>query len=246
MRSAFSISSETEPRSPASLSSTTSPGITRIRMNVTTATPSKVGNISANRFSRYFHISGNLWWRPGRTGAPPTPLLAEPDRVELVVQVVAGRDGPPLDLGAVRDDPMPLQRVDHVGFLIEQPLLEGAQELLPLLGIRGPGLLLVQIVDHRVLVLAVVGIRGAEKARQIEIRLDNEPALEVHRHLEITPLEHRVVGRGLDELLLHGDADLPPLVDEPDAQRLVGMGDAAVLECERQALGAGFLEELAG
>src|SRR5712691_6599071 len=246
MRSAFNISSETEPRSPASLNSTTSPGITRIRMNVTTATPSKVGNISANRFSRYFHICGNLGRRPGWTGVPPTLLLAEPDRVELVVQVMAGSDGPPLDLGAVRDDPMPLQRVDHMGFLVEQPLLECPEVLPPLLGLHGPRLLLEEVVDHRVLVLAVVGIRGAEEARQIEIGLDYESALEVHRHLEIAALEHRVIGRGLDELLLHGDADLPPLIDEPDAHGFVGVRDPAVLEGERQSLCAGFLEELAG
>src|SRR5712691_830403 len=142
MRSAFNISSETEPRSPASLSSTTSPGITRIRMNVTTATPSKVGNISANRFSRYFHMAGTLGRGPGPAGAPLTPLFAQPDGVELVIQVMAGSDRPPLDLGVVRDDAVPLQRVDHVGFLVQQPLLEGAEVLLPLLRIRGPGLLL--------------------------------------------------------------------------------------------------------
>src|SRR2546425_3026018 len=37
-------------------------------------------------------------------------LLGQPHRVELLVQVVARRDGPPLDLRVVRDDPVPLQR----------------------------------------------------------------------------------------------------------------------------------------
>ena len=51
-RSDCSASGETEPRSPASRSSTTSPGMTRMRKNVKIATPSKVGNIRTKRLRR--------------------------------------------------------------------------------------------------------------------------------------------------------------------------------------------------
>ena len=51
-------------------------------------------------------------------------LLGEPDRVELVVEVVARRDRPAPHLGAVRDDAVPLERLDVVHLLVEQALLE--------------------------------------------------------------------------------------------------------------------------
>src|SRR5712691_11082540 len=54
-------------------------------------------------------------------------LLRQPHAVELLVQEVRRRDGPAAHLGAVGDDPVPLQGVDVVGLLVEQPLLEGAQ-----------------------------------------------------------------------------------------------------------------------
>src|SRR6185503_12617834 len=121
------------PRSPEYRSSTTSPGMTRMSRNVTSATPSRVGSINRKRLIRYL-----------------ATLFGQPHRVELVVQVVAWRDRPVLDLGQVRDDPVPLQRVDHVGLIVEQALLELAQDLLALLGIDGTALLVHQVVDHRV------------------------------------------------------------------------------------------------
>src|SRR5919206_296823 len=87
----------------ANRSSTTSPGMTRMSRNVTSATPSSVGSISRKRLTRYF-----------------VTLFGQPHRVELVVQVVAGRDRPPVHLGEVRDDPVPLQRVDDVHLLVEE------------------------------------------------------------------------------------------------------------------------------
>ncbi len=103
--------------------------------------------------------------RGPKAQAPPTarqfieafrPLLAQPHRIELVVEIVAGRDGPAAHLGEVRDDAVPLEGHDEVYFLVVEALLEGAQELPPLIGIRGAGLLQVQLVHHRVLVPAEV------------------------------------------------------------------------------------------
>src|SRR2546428_11004352 len=54
-----------------------------------------------------------------------------------------------------------------------------------------------------------------------------------------------MVGGGLDDLLPHVEPDLPPLVDEPDPERLIGLGDAAVLERERKAVGHAPLAEQA-
>src|SRR5205814_1321111 len=114
-RSSWMACSDAAPRSPVIRSSTTSPGMTRMRKKMTTATPSSVGNMSRNRFSRYFHMSP--------PGPPPGALLREPDGIELVVQVVARRHRPALHPRAVRDDPVPLERVEDVHFLVEQALL---------------------------------------------------------------------------------------------------------------------------
>src|SRR5713226_7905053 len=83
-------------------------------------------------------------------------LFAEPDRIELVVQVVAGRDRPAAHLAEVGDDPVPLKGVDVVHLFVVEALLEGAEQLPPLFRLGGAGLLRVEVIHHRVLVLAEV------------------------------------------------------------------------------------------
>src|SRR5207248_5760834 len=188
--------------------------MTRMRTNVSSATPNSVGNINRKRLNRYFHMVVARARPAPRPRAPA--LLREPDRVELVVEIVAGRDRPALHLGEMRDDAMPLQRVDHVRLVVEQPLLELPQDLFALLDVRGASLPDVHVVDGGVLVPAVVRVRGAHEAGQVEVRLDDEAALEVHGDFEVAALEHRMIRGGLDELLLDAEADVPPLIDEPD------------------------------
>src|SRR3989442_4504070 len=174
----------------------------------------------------------------GREGPPnpPDALLCEPHRVELLVQEVARCDRPAPHPGAMRDDPVVLQRVEVVHLLVEQTLLERAQMALPLLGVERSRLLDEQVVQHRVLVAAEVAVRDAHRLELVDVhvRLDDEAALEVHGHLVVATLQHRMVGGGLDDLLPHVEPDLPPLVDEPDPERLVRLRDAAVLEPEPQ------------
>src|SRR2546428_13391371 len=100
-RSWSRISCETAPRSPEYRSSTTSPGMTRMSRNVTSATPSRVGNISRKRLTRYLDT-----------------LFRQPHRVELVVQIVVGRDCPALPLAVMRSDSVPLQRLDDMCLLL--------------------------------------------------------------------------------------------------------------------------------
>src|SRR2546426_9919532 len=72
-------------------------------------------------------------------------LLGEPHGVELLVQEVAGRDRPATHPRAVRDDAVPLERVEIVRFLVEKPLLELAHEPLALLRVDRPTLPGVQL-----------------------------------------------------------------------------------------------------
>src|SRR5437016_14591564 len=68
--------------------------------------------------------------RPRRT------LLSKPHLVELLVQEVARRDRPAAELRAVRHDAVPDERIEVMRFVVEQALLELADELLALLGLQ--------------------------------------------------------------------------------------------------------------
>src|SRR5438132_14001698 len=84
-----------------------SPGTTRIRKKMITATPNRVGIIRSKRLMMYLVTERR-------------PLFGQPHAVELVVDEVAGRDGPATELGAVRDDAVPLERVGVVRLLVQQ------------------------------------------------------------------------------------------------------------------------------
>src|SRR6185369_12565689 len=119
----------------------------------------------------------------------PSRLLAEPHRVELLVQEVAGHDRPAPHLGEVRDDPVPLEAHDEVHFLVVEALLELAQEALAFLGIDRPRLPGVEVVHHGVLVLAVVHRGGGEEPVDVEVGLDDGVTRRRHRHLEVAVAE---------------------------------------------------------
>src|SRR5262245_33064885 len=173
LRSTSSVSLEANELSPAKRSSTMSPGTMRIRKKMSTATPRSVGIIRSTRFRMYEDMS--------------LRLFGEPDRVQLLVEVVARRDRPALHLRAVGNDAVPLQGVEVVDLVVEQPALELAQVLLALLPIAGPALLLVELVENLVGVPAVV--RRALVLRlelvEIEVGLHDVAAREVHGHVEV-------------------------------------------------------------
>src|SRR2546427_5097218 len=173
-------------------------------------------------------------------------LFSKPHRVELLVQIVARAHRPAAHPSVVRDDPVPLQRVEVVHFLVDQPPLELPDGLPALLRVDGTALLLVELVEHPVRVPAVVGWTLVLRLElvEVEVGLDDVAALEVHRRVAVAAPQLRVVLRRLADLLLDVEADLPPLVDEPDADGLVGHRNAAVLEGERKAIGdPGLLEQ---
>src|SRR6185503_12335586 len=99
--------------------------------------------------------------RPRAPAVPPPDrgggLLGQPHRVELIVQIVARRDGPISHLRVVRDDPVPLQRVEVVGLFVQEPLLELPDITLALFHVARPSLLDEQLVESLVVVAAVVG-----------------------------------------------------------------------------------------
>src|SRR2546430_15667657 len=74
-------------------------------------------------------------------------LFAQPDRVELVVQVVARRDRPAAHLRQVGGDPVPLEGHDGMYLLVVESPLERAPVLPPPLRGGGSRLLLGQLVQ---------------------------------------------------------------------------------------------------
>src|SRR5215831_1562198 len=197
-----------------------SPGTMRIRKKMSTATPRSVGIIRSSRLTMY------LVTRP--------PLLGEPHAVELVVDEVAGRDGPAAHLGAVRDDAVPLERVEVVGLLVQQSSLEVADPLLPLFGIEGAALLLVEIVQGLVDVAAVVVTADSHRLElvEVEVGVDRVAALGVDGDLVVAGDQIGLPLRRLDELVTRREPDLAPLVHEPDGHRLVRHRHVAVLQAE--------------
>ena len=143
---------------------------------------------------------------------------------------------------------MPLQRHQVMGFLVQQTFLELPHQLLAFLDARGTTLFLVKVVEYLVLVEAVVRRVPAARGElvQVEVWFHGIAALKIHGDVELTFAERRVVSRRFDNLLLDGCPDLPPLVDHPHGERLVGHGNAAVREREREFLDSRFLEQLPG
>src|SRR5918996_6640192 len=133
-RSISRTSAETCPPSAAYRSSTMSPGTTRMSRKISTATPRSVGIMRSRRRMTY-RCTG----RPGRA------LLGEPDVPQVLAQVVAGRHVPAFHLRPVWDDTLPPDRRHLVGLFEHEPL-ELAHQAAPLVVVRGPALLEVQVV----------------------------------------------------------------------------------------------------
>src|SRR5437899_4369473 len=154
----------------------------------------------------------------GADRIPKPDLLAEPDRIELLVQVMTRRHRPAVHPGRMRDDPVPLERQDVVHFFVVEPLLERPEIFLALLGVDRARLLLVQLVEHRVLVTADVPRRGGQEPVEVHVGLDDGVTGGGDGHLELAVLLRLEPRRRLEDRLLDGDPDLAPLVDEPRSE----------------------------
>src|SRR6267142_5414987 len=76
--------------------------------------------------------------RAGLACAPSRLLycfsLVEPDRPQILIDVMTGTDLPAFDIRAVRHDPLPPQQVDRMNLLVEDVFVEFEQVAL-LLGL---------------------------------------------------------------------------------------------------------------
>src|SRR5713101_977388 len=92
----------------------------------------------------------------------------------------------------------------------------------------------VEVVEHSVGVAAVVD--GTPVARleleEREVRLDDVAAVKIGGDLEIAAADVGIEHAELERLDPRGDADLAPLVGQPDTKRHIGIGNSAILERE--------------
>src|ERR671935_886816 len=230
---------------PAYWSATMSPGTARMMTKVRIATPTSVGIMSKSRpmtYRRIRLVSGGSRW-----AANPS-LLREPDGLEVLVGVVVRADAPAAHYVEVGDDPVPPEHRVLVSLRVHRVLLDAGDEPLAL---RRVGLTALR-VDHLVQVgvfvvgeveaLAETGRRP--ELRELQIGLVQEVAVEVERDLEVARAQVRLIRRCLLHVVRRRDADLLPLVDDEERDRLVRCGDVAVQELEAQVGHARVREQL--
>ena len=136
----------TYPAPPAMRSTQTSPGNHAATGRTRAApAPSSVGIISRSRLRMYWYMIHLPAMCCGRRPAPAAARQGPGSRLsraarsrdhlsshtfgEVLIEVVARADLPALHVGAVRDDPVPPQRDERVGLIVEHTLLELAHEL---------------------------------------------------------------------------------------------------------------------
>src|SRR5262245_41256438 len=103
------VSSDTAAPSARSFTTTTSPGMTRIRKNTATATPIRVGITKISRRSRYQNMGTRQQDAGGVSGRRrlASSGLIEPNRGKILPEIVAGGHIPAVDLLVEDNDPLP-------------------------------------------------------------------------------------------------------------------------------------------
>ena len=170
--------------------------------------------------------------------------LVEPDVLQILVQVMARRHVPALDLLPVDDDAMPPDGREGVGF-VEGMLLELAQQRITLLRIERALLLFVQVVELAVGIAAVVDARlvGRDVFDDLQIGVVDGVAIEIEPDLVVAAAQVGNVCARLGLLMLGRDPDLAPLVDQKHADRGIWHRNVSIQELELEVLHAGLCEQ---
>src|SRR6266849_8336039 len=115
---------------------------------------------------------------------------------------------------------MPLQGVDVMRLLVQEPLLELPDQPPALVSVGDAALLLVELVEHPIGVAAVVDVAPIDglELEEGEVGLDDVAAVEVGGDLEIAAADVRVEHAELQRLDLGSNPDLAPLVGQPDSK----------------------------
>src|SRR3989442_14574641 len=102
---------------------------------------------------------------------------------------------------------MPLEGIDEVRLVVNEPFLEFPDEPAALLAVGGPALPLVELVEGAVGVAAVVDRAQVHRLEleEREVGLDDVAAVKVRRHVEVAAPDIRVQRAQLERLDLDVD-----------------------------------------
>src|SRR5215471_15304539 len=172
-------------------------------------------------------------------------LLIEPDRRQILIEVMARADFPAFDIRSVRNHPVIPQQKDRVRLGIEHVFLEVADQR-PLLRRVGLAQRLIVEVD-RFGILEVSVICGVDRARQVPLHvercIDHALAISSQHCFEIATAHCFEIWTCRHYALGDVDTDLAPLVDYPSGVVFIGLVDIAVQQLKAEPLGSGLLQE---
>ena len=80
----------------------------------------------------------------------------------------------------------------------------------------------------------------------MQVRVVRKIGDEIDRRVEVSARDRLVVGSGVDLFVLDLDTDPPPLIDDEDARRRVGLLRVAIEQKDFERPDTGFLEQAAG
>src|SRR6516162_2063820 len=172
-------------------------------------------------------------------------LFVEPDRRQILIDVMAGADLPAFDIGPVRHGSLPPQQVDRMRLLVENVFVE-LEQIGALFGLVEFAQLLVVHLDFlRIVKLPVV--RAGHRMRQVFAdigeRIDDILAVALGTYIEIAATERLEPRPGRQHSLRDVQSDLAPLVNDPDAIVLIGLIDVAVQKLEAEPFSTRLLQE---
>src|SRR6516162_6727573 len=172
-------------------------------------------------------------------------LFIEPNRRQILIEIMAGADPPALHIRAVRNNTVIPEQEYLVGLAVENVLLEVAHQgpLLRELGfMQHP---IVQIDFLLVLELAIA--RDVDRMRQVSLDVEqwvnHTVAIAVHGSVEVAIAHSFEPRAGRQDPLRDVKPDLAPLIDYPGRVVFIGLVDIAVHQLKAEPLGPRFVQQ---
>src|SRR5262245_13205702 len=175
-------------------------------------------------------------------------LLRQPDVPQILIDVVTRCDLPALHFRPVRHDALPPKGGGKlVSLFIDNAFLELPDELQAFFRVGGSALLVVQIVQHAVLVARVIDgtLVAAHELEELQIRVVHKITGEIDPSLVVTLAKIIEVGAFFLLNVIDIEPDLAPLIDDVDTRHFIGLSHVPVLEREGKPLRhSGFFQQL--
>src|SRR5262245_54108539 len=175
-------------------------------------------------------------------------LLCQPDIPQILIDVVTRCDLPALHFRPVRNDALPPKGGRKlVSLFIDNALFELPYELQAFFRVRGSALLVIQVVQHAVLVARVIDgtLVAAHELEELQIRVVHKITGEIDASLVVTLAKIIEVSTFFLLNVIDVEPDLAPLIDDVDTRHFIGLSHVSVLEREGKPFRhSGFFQQL--